>query len=70
MINNKIMKLETDLVNVINSSGVEIASTKLILEKLTHQTERLLEVVLQKELEAQEEKAKLEDKIDNTETNK
>lgn len=70
MINNKITKLETDLVNVINNSGVEIASTKLILEKLTHQTERLLEVVLQKELEAEEEKAKLEDKIDNTETNK
>lgn len=55
MINNNIVKLEQDLIDLINNAEVPIAATYLILDKITKEVKVALNKVLEQEKQMQEQ---------------
>lgn len=53
MINNNIVKLEQDLIDLINNANVPIATTCLILDKITKEAKAALNKVLEEEKQQQ-----------------
>ena len=67
MINTNIKKLELKLAEVINNSGVEMATIALILDKLSKEANMILEQVILKEQQAIENNSNDEQPIGQSE---
>lgn len=67
MINTNIKNLELKLAEVINNSGVEMATIALILYKLSKEANMILEQVILKEQQAIENNSNDEQPIEQSE---